>query len=65
MIGIMSPLWSLTMHTILFHCAGSDNGEYGLPHFARKGHEDEKGHKQLYSLYGAIVHGMFTKVGGP
>uniref|UniRef100_A0A7S4D9F0 DUF7869 domain-containing protein n=1 Tax=Heterosigma akashiwo TaxID=2829 RepID=A0A7S4D9F0_HETAK len=40
---------------------GSDNGEYGLPHFARKGHEDEKGHKQLFSLYGAIVHGHFTK----
>lgn len=28
-----------------------------------QGHEDEKGHKQLFSLYGAMVHGHFTKVG--
>ena len=35
----------------------------GFPtHPLMQGHEDEKGHKQLFSLYGAIVHGHFTKV---
>jgi hypothetical protein len=43
---------------------GSDNQKYGLPHFAEKGHEDSKGYKQPMKLYGAIVHGIMTKVMG-